>query len=230
MNDMLAEQTQYYRERAPEYDEWFMREGRYDRGADLNARWFAEVEEVRAWLRAHGPFGDVLELAAGTGIWTRILAEHSTSVLCLDASHETLHLNRRRLANDARVAYEVADLFAWQPTRRWRTVFLGFWLSHVPADRQAKFWSTVSDCVGPGGRVLVIDSLPDPASQAVNHVLELGGEVTRRLNDGREFRIVKRFVGASALSRQLQPLGWRVIAHETPSFFLYAEISRAESG
>ena len=112
MTDVLSEQARYYRERAPEYDEWFMREGRYDRGADLNRRWFAEVEEVRAWVRARGPLGDVLELAAGTGIWTRLLVEHATSVSCIDASPEAIDLSRRRLAHDARITYEVADLFA----------------------------------------------------------------------------------------------------------------------
>lgn len=229
MNDVIAEQARYYRERAPEYDEWFMREGRYERGAALNARWFVEVEEVRGWLRALGPLGDVLELAAGTGIWTRLLVERATSVTCIDASPEALDLNRRRLANDARVAYEVADLFAWRPLRRWRSVFMGFWLSHVPADRQADFWSLVSAAIEPEGRVLVVDSLPDPGSTAVDHKIELGGQVTRRLNDGREFRIVKRFIDALGLTRELEPSGWRVNAHRTPSFFLYAELSRPEA-
>lgn len=30
--DILQEQIQYYRDRASEYDEWFFRQGRYDRG------------------------------------------------------------------------------------------------------------------------------------------------------------------------------------------------------
>ena len=43
---LLAEQIAYYRSRAGEYDEWFLRQGRYDHGSELNARWFAEVEQV----------------------------------------------------------------------------------------------------------------------------------------------------------------------------------------
>ncbi len=64
----LNEMVDYYRARANEYDEWFYRRGRYDRGPEANARWFAEVDEVFAALDALGIEGDVIELAPGTGI------------------------------------------------------------------------------------------------------------------------------------------------------------------
>ena len=41
--DILQDQIDYYRARAGEYDEWWFRSGRYDRGAQFNARWQAEV-------------------------------------------------------------------------------------------------------------------------------------------------------------------------------------------
>ena len=39
---LLDEQIEYYRARAPEYDEWFFRRGRYDRGEGHRRAWFAE--------------------------------------------------------------------------------------------------------------------------------------------------------------------------------------------
>jgi hypothetical protein len=33
-NNILQEQIQYYRDRAAEYDEWFFRQDRYDRGGE----------------------------------------------------------------------------------------------------------------------------------------------------------------------------------------------------
>jgi demethylmenaquinone methyltransferase/2-methoxy-6-polyprenyl-1,4-benzoquinol methylase len=65
-HDVLQQQVDYYRARAGEYDEWFLRQGRYDRGAELNAHWFGEVATVVAALDAFGPRGDVLEFACGT--------------------------------------------------------------------------------------------------------------------------------------------------------------------
>ena len=37
-DSLLCEQIAYYRARAGEYDEWFLRQGRYDRGSELNHR------------------------------------------------------------------------------------------------------------------------------------------------------------------------------------------------
>jgi len=51
----LADQRAYYAARAAEYDEWFNRQGRYDYGPDLNARWWAEIETERLARTAERP-------------------------------------------------------------------------------------------------------------------------------------------------------------------------------
>jgi len=48
----LAEMIAYYRARAAEYDAWFYRQGRYDRGEQNNRQWFAETKLVEAALEA----------------------------------------------------------------------------------------------------------------------------------------------------------------------------------
>ena len=52
MNDVLGEMKAYYAARAPEYDDWWFRRGRYDLGEEGNARWAAEAAEVEAALAA----------------------------------------------------------------------------------------------------------------------------------------------------------------------------------
>ena len=41
--NILKDQIDYYRARAAEYDQWWYRTGRYDRGPEFNARWHAET-------------------------------------------------------------------------------------------------------------------------------------------------------------------------------------------
>jgi hypothetical protein len=49
-DDVLEEQRRYYRARAPEYDDWWQRRGRYDRGdADAFLEWDRQVAVVDAW-------------------------------------------------------------------------------------------------------------------------------------------------------------------------------------
>jgi demethylmenaquinone methyltransferase/2-methoxy-6-polyprenyl-1,4-benzoquinol methylase len=95
--EILNEQAAYYRARAPEYDEWWQRSGRYDRGPDATARWKAEVEQVDTELAAAALTGHVADLACGTGWWTERLARTADRLTCIDASPETIEINRTRL-------------------------------------------------------------------------------------------------------------------------------------
>jgi SAM-dependent methyltransferase len=107
--DRLAEQRDYYRQRAPEYDEWWQRQGRYELDPQARDNWFADMREVERAIDAFGPAGDVLELAAGTGWRTQHLARHARQVTAVDASAEVPELNRRR--SGPHVTYLQADLF-----------------------------------------------------------------------------------------------------------------------
>lgn len=221
-NRLLREQLDYYNARAPEYDDWWYRRGRYDRGIDANACWIAEVAQLEQAVAAFAPLGHVAELAAGTGLWTRWLAPVSKQVVAVDASQEMLVINRARVGT-ARVDHVRADIFDWVPPRRFDEVFLGFWLSHVPPERFEVFWQLVDRLVVQQGRFFFIDSLYSETSTAVDHRLEgtPALSATRRLNDGREFRVVKVYYDPADLRRRLQELGWDADVRTTGRFFLY---------
>ncbi len=226
---LLDEQRAYYRARAREYDRWWMREGRYDHGLDANARWFAEVAALERALEDFGPTGDVLELACGTGLWTRRLIGDGRRLTAVDAAPEVLEINRERVGSD-RVQYIEADLFEWTPPQSaFDVCFFSFWLSHVPESRFAAFWDKVGGALRPGGRVFLIDSARSETSGARDHALSGDEEqtATRRLDDGSEFQIVKRFDEPRRLERRLAELGWSVRASATGEYFIHATGSPA---
>jgi SAM-dependent methyltransferase len=195
VSDLLAEQKRYYAARAPEYDDWWFRRGRYVDDPAQARRWLADVSELEEGLRRFGPRGSVLELAAGTGIWTRRLVPAAERVVAVDANAETLALNTP--------AAELvqADIFEWRPQERFDVVFFSFWLSHVPEARFDEFWALVRSALAPEGRVFLIDSGPQET--------EPGDErQVRQLADGREFRIVKRFWQPGELAERVRPLGF----------------------
>jgi demethylmenaquinone methyltransferase/2-methoxy-6-polyprenyl-1,4-benzoquinol methylase len=225
---VLAEQVAYYRKRAGEYDEWWFRTGRYDHGEELNAAWNADVHEVESaltsWLDARKP-RRALELACGTGIFTRWLAPRVGELLALDASPEVQAINRDRVGA-GNVRYEVADLFAWEPAERYDFVFMSFWLSHVPDDRFDAFWEKVRASLAPGGSAYVIDSGWDMTSTAKNHVRpdRDAGIAERKLNDGSEYRIVKIFYDPDELAARLRKLGFASRVVHTPRYFIHGPV------
>ena len=219
---ILNEQIAYYKARSGEYDEWFFRQGRYDRGPELNKLWFDELEIVRQALYTFNPAGNILELACGTGLWTQHLLPNATRITAVDAVDEVIAINKNRLQSPL-VQYIKADIFEWTPDNKYEVIFFAFWLSHVPAERFETFWALIDDALIPGGRVFLIDSLYDWTSTARDHLLGAKQDtmIKRRLNDGREFSIVKVFHQAKQLSNRLQNMGWQFTLKETPHYFLY---------
>jgi 2-polyprenyl-3-methyl-5-hydroxy-6-metoxy-1,4-benzoquinol methylase len=228
-NSILQEQIQYYRDRATEYDEWFFRQGRYDRGKAHRQQWLAEIAEVEAALFAAKPSGDVLELACGTGLWTKHLASLANNLTAIDAAPEAIAINQQRVGSAA-VHYIVADLFNWEPETQFDFVFFSFWLSHVPEDQFVPFWQKVQKSLKLNGRVFLVDGLLNQASTAQNHApLHQQGYTERKLNDGRIYNIVKVFYKQQQLQDLLQTWGWQGQVISTKDFFLYGLLNMPES-
>ena len=210
----------YYEARAPEYDDWYLRRGRYARGAIHDAAWNAELDAAGRWLDGLPWSGEIVELAAGTGWWSPLLASRGELSL-YDASPAALDRARERLvAHDLRAHLHVRDAWA-EPDRAVDGLFMGFWLSHVPRERLADFLALARRWLKPGGRLAFIDSLADPASGAADHPEPEDDVAIRRLADGREFAIVKVFYEPAALVSALAAAGFDdVTVTETGRFFV----------
>ncbi len=229
--ELVRQQMEYYRARATQYDDWFLRLGRYDRGEVATRRWFEQVEEVRTALRDVPLDGkDVLELAPGTGIWTQELCSRVARLTAVDSSSEMIELNRHRLGDCAqRVNFVEADLFEWTPSREFDAVVFCFWISHVPVSLLDGFLAKVASMLAPGGTVFFLDARREHTGTAVDHVLpEVNEELmVRRLDDGREFNIIKNFWDATVLQDKCQRAGLDVRVHETADYFQFGLGTRA---
>jgi demethylmenaquinone methyltransferase/2-methoxy-6-polyprenyl-1,4-benzoquinol methylase len=222
---LLEEQRRYYQDRAPEYDDLWYRRGVYDLGAEGNARWFEETARLEAALDAFDARGDVLELACGTGLFTRHLVRNTRSVLAVDAVPAVLRINRERVT-DPRVTYEQADIFEWSPPAgaTFDEIAFSFFISHVPPGRFDAFWANVRSWLKPEGRVFCCDDLPGPVRPELEEAPPEGphSSFRRRLVDGREYSIVKVFYTPGELTERLSALGWTVEVGTTGERFFHA--------
>ena len=206
--ELVADQIRYYRRRAPEYDETSTPDN--DPLAD-------ETAELRAALERFEPRGDVLELAAGTGTWTRELARFADRLTAVDASPEMLELNRAKVGGE-HVSYVVADVFEYRPPQPYDVVAFAFWLSHVPPARFADFWESVATALKPDGRVFFVDQARHGLWRE-DWVDEDRAVVQRRLRDGTQHRLVKVLWDPDELRERLATLGWDVEVRGTGTFY-----------
>jgi 2-polyprenyl-3-methyl-5-hydroxy-6-metoxy-1,4-benzoquinol methylase len=193
-DEVLAEQIDYYRRRAEEYD--------VTAYGDVEAA-RAHIARLVAQMR---PTGRVLEIACGTGLWTEALARLADTVTAIDAAPEVVEIARERVRS-ANVRFEVVDVFSWQPDGRFDVIFFSAWLSHVPTSRLDQFWRALRTLLAEDGRVLFLDEHVDERAKE-SYVPGRTEIVERRLRDGSTFHIVKNFVDPEELELQLRRLGW----------------------
>ena len=211
LDRLLNEQLAYYQALAADY---------LHQGLDLPGG-----DEVTQALDAFQPTGSVLELACGPGVWTGQLLRHATDLTAVDASPEMLAIAAARVGSE-RVRFIEADLFTWTPDRRYDVVFIGFWLSHVPAERFASFWSLVADCLNPDGRVFLVDDayrIPDELIEGPS-----SSTIRRQIPDGTAYRLVKVPHQPADLERRLRQLGWHIEVSSTAGPFYWGAGSLAK--
>jgi demethylmenaquinone methyltransferase/2-methoxy-6-polyprenyl-1,4-benzoquinol methylase len=220
-HNLLREQLDYYRARAGEYDASLGALGTDQQLAEqpYQREWTALVRAVRALRRC----GSVLELAAGTGIWTQELLPLSSELTVVDGAPEMLAVNRARI-KDPRVHYQAVDLFSWQPEREYDLVFFAFWLSHVPPELLDTFLDRVRQAVRPEGHVFIID---EPAGgQQLSGPSEGDLSQVRTLEDGRQFRVVKVYYDPGDIQERLRQRGLEPAGGMTGQSFFYLDSKR----
>ena len=209
---VLQEQMRYYREQAAEYDVTAL--------GDDDATLHPLAQEYRAWsaniMARLAPCEQALELACGTGIWTCPLLAVAQHILAVDASPEMLALNRAKVA-DARVRYQLADLFAWEAEAPIDLAFAALWFSHVPSERLLPMLATLRRAVRPDGQLCIIDELdtsPARPPTTQDPQLEL-----RELRNGRQFQIVKVYRSPQHLAALCMEAGFMQVTDIAGTYF-----------
>lgn len=203
---------EYYAARAAEYDELY------------SGSWFAPVEQAlflsdldaaALWLDALPISGEIVELAAGTGWWSSLLATKGQLWL-YDVSDEVLELARQRLmAHGLRAHIHLRDAWA-EPDRQVDALFCGGWLTHVPHARLDEFLAICRRWLKPGGTFAFVDEAPTWGGTP-----SVEEHQQRTLNDGREFSILKIYYEPDELQRALLRAGFSSAEVTTTSrFFL----------
>jgi SAM-dependent methyltransferase len=206
----------YYRDRAAEYDAIYAKPERQD---DL-----ARLHRLLPPLVARR---SVLEVAAGTGYWTKTLSTTAKSIVATDLNDATLQIARTRSYGPAEVVFRTADAYDLGAVPgSFDAIFAGFFWSHVPRADVQRFVRGLQNRLAPGGLVILADNrYVEGSNHPITRVGEHGDTYqTRRLADGREFEILKNFPTRAQFAADLASVTPEVRWTDIDYFWL-AEVS-----
>lgn len=187
----------YYADRAAEYDEVYRKPERQD-----------DLERLKQLLPPLVARKRVLEIAAGTGYWTQVLATTAAEIMATDVNAETIAIAAQRDYGTAPVALRTADAYQLGTVPgEFDLVFCGFWWSHIQRADIARFLAGVRARTEPGTSLIVLDNRYVPGSNTpVSRTGPDGDTYQRRqLADGREYEVLKNFPSREQLAADLDP-------------------------
>ena len=195
----------YYRERAPEYDQVY---AKLERQTDLRA--------IRAWLPDVLRGRRVLDVASGTGYWTGVFAEHAAFVLATDVNDATLEVARNRREWPSHVQFATADAFHLDPVPGdFNAAFVGFFWSHLPLASLDLFLSGLFGRLDNDSVVVFMDNrYVEGSNHPIVRTDDQGNSFQRRtLQSGTEWEVLKNFPSLEVLKSTLERYAPNVIVH-----------------
>ena len=194
--DNLAD---YYARRAAEYERFYDKPERQGEYAALRSR----VADLLAGRR-------VLELACGTGYWTKVMSTTAREVTALDYNQEVLEVAAAKNLPKDKVSFGIGDAYALPDLgRRHDALFAGFWWSHVLLQDLDSFLRGAVNAVAPGARIAFLDNRYVEGSNTPVSRRDAQGNSfqARKLDDGSSHEVLKNFPDDAELLRRASAHG-----------------------
>ncbi|GGX82780.1 methyltransferase domain-containing protein [Massilia dura] len=165
----------------------------------------------------------VLELACGTGYWTRVIAPAAASVHAIDINEEALALARARQIEGGNVTFAQADAFDLpEAVGEYTAVFAAFWWSHVKREEQDSYLARLRAKLGKDVLLVLLDNVYVDGSSTVIARTDLEGNTYqfRTLPSGERLEILKNFPTDSFLRKRLGTAARDIRTKRVPHYWL----------
>ncbi len=177
----------YYRARAPEYEQIYY--GEVPKRRQEIADHFKFVEKLAAGKT-------VLELTCGTGYWTQAAAKDAREVIATDIAPEMIKEAKSK-KYDRPVKFINSDIYNLPFEKAlFDLIIIGFWFSHEPKQNYNKFFEIIQKPLKPDGQIWLIDNNPLAEGPKSDYLFsdEFGNNFkSRRLDNGEEFSLLKNY-------------------------------------
>jgi demethylmenaquinone methyltransferase/2-methoxy-6-polyprenyl-1,4-benzoquinol methylase len=183
----------YYNERAADYEEAYTLGTGTSSITDPTV-FTGEIAALPDIVRQFAG-GRLLDLACGTAYWLPHYADAVSQVTLFDQSANMLELagkKAKQIGIATKCTVVKADFFDYEfPDSAYDRALLGFFVSHLTEDEEARVFTVLRKVLGADGQFLILDSAWTPERAKFNQKI---GRQKRRLNDGAAFEIYKRYL------------------------------------
>ncbi len=206
--------VEYYRARANEYENVYAKPERQADLAELHAL-------VPGWFGGRR----VLEIACGTGYWTRRIATRAAAVTACDLAPEALEIARAHQPVEAPADFMIGDAFALGDVPgAFDASFAGFFWSHIPRADGGRFLRGIHRRLPRGSRVLIVDNRYVAGSNwPITRTDALGNTYQRRwLENGKEYEVLKNFPTPGEMREAIESAGASAVVIHELTYYWYA--------
>ncbi|MFX0027174.1 MAG: methyltransferase domain-containing protein [Candidatus Hermodarchaeota archaeon] len=175
----------YYADRAYEYNKTYLRPERQK-----------DIKKLHKLLKKLLSGHRVLEIACGTGYWTKTIAPVSKFITAVDINEEVLQIAKNRGMQSEKVIFIQDDVFLLNKIQNnFSAGFAGFWWSHILKSKLKSFLALFHSKLQPDALVIFFDNRRVEGSSTSISRIDIGGNTyqLRKLEDGREYEILKNF-------------------------------------
>jgi ubiquinone/menaquinone biosynthesis C-methylase UbiE len=196
--------NEYYSKRANDYEQIYHRN---------NPVRQSEQAKIKNLLRNSFGNKSVLEIACGTGYWTKAVAQTAQSITAVDNSTEMLEVAKAKnikahfINDNAYTLNNVNDEF--------NAGLANFWFSHIPKDQINIFLTTFHKKLLPGSTVIMAENIlnKDIGGEYIKKDEDVNTYKLRTLNDGTTYQILKNYYNEEELLSIFKPLSSELKIH-----------------
>ncbi|MBC8087957.1 MAG: class I SAM-dependent methyltransferase [Phycisphaerae bacterium] len=196
---MQPDLLDYYNARAREYERVYDKPERQD-----------DLRKLHLLIPSLFVGRHVMDVACGTGYWTRRISATAASVTGCDLASETLTVARLQQPPGHLATYVIGHAYALQEVvGDFDAAFTGFWWSHVRLEKLAEFLAGLHQRLSAASKVVVVDNRYVPGSNWPITRTDAQGNTfqLRTLENGDAHEVLKNFPKAADVRSTLLAAG-----------------------
>lgn len=209
---IIREMMSYYDERAEEYDEIYLGKSHTTIDADVYRKDVAKVSEM---VSRFGK-GHLIDIGCGAGFWLPNYARNCNQITFLDQSARMLSKCKDRVEE-----LGLADISSFiqgdyldikLEASKYDCALVGFLLGHLTLEQEKTFFRKLEENLKANPQLMFIESAWNKRRQRYQ---EKEGVQERVLNNGRIFRVYKRYFDKLAVEEMFEWYKFEVISYYT---------------